>query len=113
MSESLGEALRDDQYVVRGGARFSLGVIQKSAESARKRFGVPGISVRFAAEVDEAGDELLAAVCLPHGTVRVAVVGALRQAGYDVRQTGGVRHATLIFADTPVEEDCEALEEIF
>ena len=90
-----------------------MGHIQKQAESAGRAFGVPGISVRFAPDIDEPGEALLLAVGLPQPMIRVAVVGALRRAGYDVRQTGSPRHATLIFADTPADQDCDALEEIF
>jgi hypothetical protein len=98
---------------VRGGNRFSPSVIRKQAESTLKVFGVPGISVRFSPHIDEPGDEMLLSLGLPQRFVRVAVVGALRDAGYDIRQTGSARHATLIFEYIPVEKDCEALDELF
>jgi hypothetical protein len=72
--------LRDDAFVVRGGGmEIPLLVVSLRQEMIENGY----FELSFYGENDMTVDEICKEVDLPHGTIRVSTVGALRQAGFD------------------------------
>lgn len=95
----LAERLSDDALVLRGGQMHPSDLV-KAATVCRERFGYFAVSV-WAAEV--AGvHELTSLVSLPHAQVRWATAGRLRDAGLELRRTGGPFHYSLVVPDVTV-----------
>lgn len=111
--DSQEDELPDDALLVRGGTMQRTD-LEISAEVHKEREGhyalsfwaVPGCSVAETAERVGTGD-------LPHGKLRSAPVGRLRQLGYEVVFSGDPAHVSVMLPSPPSDIDWTNLESAF
>ncbi len=105
--------LPSSALLVRGG-RMLRADLEISAETHFNREGHYALSFWSAPGLNAAEvAERIGTEDLPHGSIRSAPVGRLRELGYEVMFSGQPWHVSLVLPSPPSDEDWENLEDAF